>query len=293
LWNQTFRGSFEDAKECALNKDIWLMVNVQSAAEFASHQLNCDTFSNDALKEMIKANFVFLQTYNDGATGKKLMNYYHLEQFPCILIIDPITGELMQNFKGFVEPDRLIEDLVEYMDCSPKDSSASQLLRRLHKGKGSMSEAFGAQNAGGLEESSKNKTEDESFRTSDPSDEEPEMEDLEAEEYLTQMHKSSGGSGQTGIVHEPVPSPVPQEAGFDTCTVGIMLPNGTRLQRLFFKHDKVENVYAFCNMEFEEARSRPYKLKPRMPGSQPLEDLSLSLESAQIQDSLLAFIWSS
>ena len=88
------------------------MVNVQSASEFASHQLNCDTFSNDALKEMIKANFVFLQTYNDGVTGKKLMSYYHLEKFPCILIVDPITGELMQTFQGFVEPNRSVTALI-------------------------------------------------------------------------------------------------------------------------------------------------------------------------------------
>lgn len=88
------------------------MVNVQSASEFASHQLNCDTFSNEALKEMIKANFVFLQTYNDGVTGKKLMSYYHLEQFPCILIIDPVTGGLMNSFYGFVQPDRSLQQSV-------------------------------------------------------------------------------------------------------------------------------------------------------------------------------------
>ena len=82
------------------------MVNIQSSEEFASHQLNRDTFSNDALKEMIKANFVFLQTYIDGVTGQKLMTYYKIETFPCILIVDPVTGGLLQTFSGFVGADR-------------------------------------------------------------------------------------------------------------------------------------------------------------------------------------------
>ena len=82
------------------------MLNIQSANEFASHQLNRDTFSNNALKEMIKANFIFLQTYNDGITGRKLTSFYKLKSFPCVLVIDPITGELMRCFTGFVEANR-------------------------------------------------------------------------------------------------------------------------------------------------------------------------------------------
>ncbi len=60
-----FPGDFEKAKAAAAEGNRWIMINVQSNSEFASHQLNRDTWSNDTLKELIRGSFVFLQVGPD------------------------------------------------------------------------------------------------------------------------------------------------------------------------------------------------------------------------------------
>lgn len=82
------------------------MVNIQSTKEFESHMLNRDTFASDAVKEMISANFVFMQVYDVGETGQKLMTFYKVQKLPAILVIDPVTGALMQDMDGFIAPVR-------------------------------------------------------------------------------------------------------------------------------------------------------------------------------------------
>ena len=69
------------------------------------------------------------------------------------------------------------------------------------------------------------------------------MED-DAEEYEGSMHlpqKRREVESHAGInTQQALMSPAPEAAGEDTCTIGILLPDGRRLQRLFYKHDKVE-----------------------------------------------------
>ncbi|XP_010436605.1 PREDICTED: putative plant UBX domain-containing protein 14 [Camelina sativa] len=48
-----FNGSFEEAKSTSSREDLWLLVNLQSTTEFASHTLNRDVWSNDAVSQAI------------------------------------------------------------------------------------------------------------------------------------------------------------------------------------------------------------------------------------------------
>lgn len=66
---------------------------------------------------------------------------------------------------------------------------------------------------------------------------------------INEADRAPANSGLQNIVQETVPSPVceaplslpvPKVAGDDTCSVGILLPDGTRIHRLFFKHDIVK-----------------------------------------------------
>ncbi|GMH39996.1 hypothetical protein BSKO_07900 [Bryopsis sp. KO-2023] len=128
-----FNGGFDRAKQAAADEKKWLMVNVQSAEEFGSHMLNRDTFANDAVKEMIAANFIFMQVYDVAETGQKVINFYKTKNLPAILVIDPVTGALMQGMDGFVESDRLIEELVKFMECNPLDEGVGRLVNQKKK----------------------------------------------------------------------------------------------------------------------------------------------------------------
>jgi hypothetical protein len=56
-----FEGDFEAAKAKASDKGLWLLVNVQTADEFASHMLNRDTWGNELIQDMVRESFVLWQ----------------------------------------------------------------------------------------------------------------------------------------------------------------------------------------------------------------------------------------
>lgn len=73
----------------------WLLLNVQNPSDFECQCLNRDIWSDETVKEIIKANFVFSQVYFDSPEGKKLIHYYNIDSYPFLAIIDPRTGEKM------------------------------------------------------------------------------------------------------------------------------------------------------------------------------------------------------
>lgn len=56
-----YHGDFEAAKAHATDKGRWLLVNVQTADEFASHRLNRDTWGNELVQDMVRESFVLWQ----------------------------------------------------------------------------------------------------------------------------------------------------------------------------------------------------------------------------------------
>jgi hypothetical protein len=82
-----FPGDFEKAKEAAAEGNRWIMINVQSNSEFASHQLNRDTWSNDTLKEFIRGSFVFLQV--GGSSGAAAADAVSLLLLPLAWFLTP------------------------------------------------------------------------------------------------------------------------------------------------------------------------------------------------------------
>lgn len=88
-----YQGSFDQAKIEASLQGKWLLINLQSNEEFSSHMLNRDTWSNEAVAQTIRTNFIFWQVYYDTSEGKKVCTYYNLITLPAVLVIDPITGQ--------------------------------------------------------------------------------------------------------------------------------------------------------------------------------------------------------
>ncbi|KAE8729210.1 Plant UBX domain-containing protein 7 [Hibiscus syriacus] len=120
-FNLMFQGPFEKAKAAASVEDKWLLVNLQSSKEFSSHMLNRDIWGNEAVSQTVRTNFIFWQVYDDTSEGRKVCTYYKLDLVPVVLIIDPITGQKMRSWCGMVQPESLLEDLIQFMDGGPMD----------------------------------------------------------------------------------------------------------------------------------------------------------------------------
>ncbi|KAM6948487.1 UBX domain-containing protein 7 [Aplochiton taeniatus] len=87
------KGSFETAKDCGQLENKWLMINIQNVQDFACQCLNRDVWSNDAVRTIIREHFIFWQVYHDSEEGQRYIQFYKLNKFPYISILDPRTGQ--------------------------------------------------------------------------------------------------------------------------------------------------------------------------------------------------------
>uniref|UniRef100_A0A3B3SKN2 UBX domain-containing protein 7 n=1 Tax=Paramormyrops kingsleyae TaxID=1676925 RepID=A0A3B3SKN2_9TELE len=98
------KGSFETAKDCGQLENKWLMINIQNVQDFACQCLNRDVWSNDAVKTIIREHFVFWQVYHDSEEGQRYIQFYKLNKFPYISILDPRTGQKMVEWNHLDVP---------------------------------------------------------------------------------------------------------------------------------------------------------------------------------------------
>ncbi|KAG7456994.1 hypothetical protein MATL_G00241890 [Megalops atlanticus] len=89
------KGSFETAKDCGQLENKWLMINIQNVQDFSCQCLNRDVWSNNAVRTIIKEHFIFWQVYHDSEEGQRYIQFYKLNKFPYISILDPRTGQKM------------------------------------------------------------------------------------------------------------------------------------------------------------------------------------------------------
>ncbi|XP_062575979.1 UBX domain-containing protein 7-like [Saccostrea cucullata] len=89
----TFKGSFSAAREAGQTLNKYVMVNVQNVKEFVCQALNRDVWSHERVKAILKDHFVFWQVYHDSEEGVKFKQFYKVEEYPYVAIIDPRTGE--------------------------------------------------------------------------------------------------------------------------------------------------------------------------------------------------------
>ncbi|KAJ8357872.1 hypothetical protein SKAU_G00206660 [Synaphobranchus kaupii] len=89
------KGSFETAKDCGQLENKWLMINIQNVQDFSCQCLNRDVWSNNAVRTIIREHFIFWQVYHDSEEGQRYIQFYKLNKFPYISILDPRTGQKM------------------------------------------------------------------------------------------------------------------------------------------------------------------------------------------------------
>jgi len=97
-----FRGTFQEAKQDAEDKNKHLIVNVQKETEFGSQMLNRDTWKDANVREIVKRHFVLWQVYDGTPTAAEYTSWYKVEGHPHIAILDARTGELLAKRDEFM-----------------------------------------------------------------------------------------------------------------------------------------------------------------------------------------------
>ncbi|KAG9439506.1 hypothetical protein H6P81_019671 [Aristolochia fimbriata] len=184
--------------------------------EFDSHLLNRDTWANEIVAQTIPSHFVFWQEYEDSMEGKKVCAFYKIDSIPAVLVIDSITGQKMKCWKGMVEPQRLLADLMPFLEKNPFEyfrkggESASQETTASQKVKIDQDDGEELLESLALED------------------------DKEDEELVIRKGVS---------VTYPILPEEPAE---------IRLPDGRKLERNFLQTDPVQLLWSFCESQLEE-----------------------------------------
>ncbi|CAH8306609.1 unnamed protein product [Eruca vesicaria subsp. sativa] len=122
--------TFEEAKSTCCEQNLWLLVNLQSRTEFASHTLNRDLWANDTVSEAVVC-FVLWQVYDNTIEGKKISNFYKIDSAPpVVLVIDPVTGQKMRMWSGVIEAQSFVEDLSRFLEAGPHEHIDSLIRSR-------------------------------------------------------------------------------------------------------------------------------------------------------------------
>ena len=112
--NVLYHGGFQDARQFAKSQNKWLLVNVQSDAEFACHALNRDVWKDSVVQSIIADSFVFWQCDESQGEGVTFKERYMVDRFPWIGIIDPRTAGIRWQKSGWtMERGFSSEDFVE------------------------------------------------------------------------------------------------------------------------------------------------------------------------------------
>lgn len=221
------RLSLDDAKVKGRREDKWILVNIQDNSEFQCQVLNRDFWSNADVKRSVAKSFIFLQYQVDSQWGEMFSNFYHVDAYPYICILDPMTGERVRQW-----PSGIVPDVADWL------SDIELFLERFSLG-------TGAQNP---------IVEHEARFDPDAMSEEQQIEYAlrqsvaakEAEEAVQPAEKPPADPFNLIIVQDHA-----EPAGGSVTRIQVRFPTGKRLIHKFdYKNDRVESIYQWLKYVF-------------------------------------------
>ncbi|CAB1116759.1 unnamed protein product [Ectocarpus sp. CCAP 1310/34] len=123
-----FMGDFQAARQAAKQQKKWLLVNIQTEAEFDCHRLNRDVWKDEMIQNIIECNCIFWQQPSISEEAKLYCRRYNATGFPHIALIDPRTGMRVWNFQGFLAPPEFIEKVTDVTDKISFEDGAPERL---------------------------------------------------------------------------------------------------------------------------------------------------------------------
>ncbi|KAK4044360.1 hypothetical protein C8A01DRAFT_42798 [Parachaetomium inaequale] len=117
--------SWDEARDEGKDSKKWILVNLQDMSDFNCQALNRDIWKDEAIKSLVKENFVFLQYDKTDFAAEQYITFYfpneghqNPDNYPHVSIIDPRTGEQVKVFSGIPFPSALDfhAQLAEFLD---------------------------------------------------------------------------------------------------------------------------------------------------------------------------------
>ncbi|KAL0857213.1 hypothetical protein Bca101_062367 [Brassica carinata] len=257
------RRTFEEAKSTCRTQNLWLLVNIQSKPEFASHTLNRDLWSNDTVSEAVMSSFVLWQVNDNTIEGKRISNLYKIDSAPpVVLVIDPVTGQKMGMWSGVIEAQSFVEDLSWFLEAGPHDHIDSLIRNRRPENQTCSASNHTVPSWGDMVDPSLG-----------PGAHWVELPDL-TEEPKVDCDESL------------------------VCSLCVQFPDGRRKQRRFLKNEPVKLVWSFCCSLVEESDElnavNAFKMVHDIPGDSKTlhpDQLYGTFEESGLANSIISLLF--
>ncbi|KAM7202730.1 UBX domain containing protein [Rhypophila sp. PSN 637] len=124
--------TIEEARDEGKEQKKWIMANLQDMSIFQCQTLNRDHWKNEAIVDLIKENFIFLQYDKNHPLSEQFINLYFPDRrhenpdtYPYVAIIDPRTGGKEKEWSGKSFPDVndflvAVSDFLDRYSLDPK-----------------------------------------------------------------------------------------------------------------------------------------------------------------------------
>jgi hypothetical protein len=259
-------GYFHGAKVHAAREDRFLLVNLQTcsgAGELPSQMQNRDLWADETVRGVIQDSFVFSLEKGGMSRGsyslpdecEKVAAFYRLEedQLPALLVIDPITGQLLAKWSGAMMPDEFMLFVDEYIRSKPSTLSKPKIVRETavlpaSVGAGGEQEPARAPSAAAVEQ-----------EPAPPESPAPAADGAgEQEQEISKNDSAAAGGACSEQEHAPVPNAteLPAELvdddddepmeGEEMYKLRIRFPSGTVVAKEFGCKRRIASLFAFC-----------------------------------------------
>ncbi|KAK9475756.1 thioredoxin-like protein, partial [Lipomyces japonicus] len=275
------RYDFDTAKEKGREQKRWLLVNVQDVTDFQCQVLNRDFWSNEAVKETVRENFIFLQFNKDEYDGEEFTQFYPITNYPYLGILDPRTSEEMKTWAEIPSPLEWVASVHEFLERYSLDPRSRNPIGKIakHKSFDHMTEdeqiQFALQQSmGKAEQDSDEDSEMSSVSvgsvyesadeviTKDKGKKRVEVINLDDDDEDEVLHHAS----EEPISSDPfynIPANAPPEPASDpktTTRVQIRLADGTRKIRRFNNADRVQALFEYVKADIPHLATKHFQI---------------------------------
>mmetsp|Transcript_2821 Transcript_2821/g.4273 ORF Transcript_2821/g.4273 Transcript_2821/m.4273 type:complete len:430 (-) Transcript_2821:118-1407(-) len=250
-----FKGSFQEARDRAVEENKWILVNIQKEDVFASHILNSDVWSDEGFQEALLCSFIFWQHQHFTVQGKWFIESYlkgQGESYPHVSVVDPVTGSVTLTLKN--------------VDKNPSKKAIFERLMDFLSSKPSPSEYWDAKSQKISSDNSVPSTLNSSLPTPDPPSENPSQStETNSSRKLSSSkpEMDSTSDSQSGFLAEDVASSCSADSGSTGSSIReskskggvirVVLPDGRKIDA---RADSLGNLLIKVTAEFTEAERK-------------------------------------
>ncbi|CAO3685233.1 unnamed protein product [Umbelopsis ramanniana] len=246
-----YQGDFENARNHAKENKKWLLVNIQDPTEFSCQVMNRDLWSEQAVKDVIKESFVFLQYGHESAEGKRYLTFYSIDNYPHVAIIDARTGERVKSWNTQMSASDFLMNVTEFLESKQSNQKTPSTKRPKVVSDMTEEEQLNAAIAASLGGSHTEGGSGSGAADSPVA----ETQDTEIDEETAEEERQASIVDTIEAIKREEPTDLK-----NSTRIQFRLADGSRIVRRFNKTDPVRYVFEFVKAEIPDANSRPFEL---------------------------------